>query len=170
MHTAFSLCDLFPQKELRMSNEVEFSIEEFRGSVEELFVFIPYLEERVNGTFKFQYYDYDTETLCDCEGYEENNKIARFEDPVHDETWNSFKRIVCRTIWNKLQKYPHPGKTGKTGSSPAEYFHGLLRNLLHDVVHERLFTGFTASCMQNGRYLQTLLQIKCFLAAIRSDE
>ena len=152
-----------------MSNGVEFSIGEFREPVEELFAFIPYFEERVNGTFKFQYYDDDTETLRDFEGYEEKNKIARFEDPVYDETWNAFQKIVCRNIGEKLQKYPHPGKTSKTESSPEEYFHGLLRDLLCDVIHERLFTGFTALCMKNGRYLHKLLQIKCFLTEIKSD-
>ena len=153
-----------------MSNKVEFSIEKFRESVEELFVFIPYFEERVNGTFKFQYYDDDTETLCDFEGYEEKNKIAQFEDPVYDETWQTFERIACRNIWYKLQEYPHPGKTSKTESSPDEYFHGLLRDLLHDIFHERLCTGFTALCIKNGRYLHKLLQIKCFLAEISNDK
>lgn len=141
-----------------MNKTIVFSPEDFRETLEELFAFIPYFEERVNGTFKFQYYDGEKKQLVDYDGYEEKNRVAKFPDPMYDSKFERFKCILFEKIWNKLGlgfgfRPPHPQEKEL---SPDELFWFILYELIRDVVHERMCTGNTASCMASGTYLNEL--------------
>ena len=92
-------------------NEIKISVGEFRPALVWLFEYIPYLEERVGGTFKFQYWDEKTEELKDMEGYEESNRLAKFPDPVSDdETWTELKHMLIRDVYDKFFVYCKPPK------------------------------------------------------------
>ena len=53
-----------------MEEKRVFSPEDFRDVLEKLFPYIPYFEERVNGTFKFRYYDTPETRKMDPEAYD----------------------------------------------------------------------------------------------------
>ena len=89
-----------------MNKTIDFSPEDFRETLEELFAFIPYFEERVNGTFKFQYYDGEKKQLVDYDGYEEKNRVAKFPDPMYDSKFERFKCILFEKIWNNQKQKP----------------------------------------------------------------
>ena len=129
-------------------------IPDFRAVLEELFTFIPYFECRVNGTFKMQYEDFDTGELLDFDGCEEANKTAQFDDPVYDENWCRFQKLVCRKILDKIPRIDTPDMT-ENGK-----IYQLLRELGYDTIGERMCTGYTAYCMANGRYLNELKQLQ----------
>lgn len=133
--------------------EDKFSKKDFQETLEKLFTFIPYFEERLNGTFKFQYCDGEYGKIADFEGYEEYNKTAKFEDPLLDETWEVFHKIVCRELWERVKLVQYfPAKDTD--------FYRLLRKLCYDTVHERMCTGYTASCIAKGIYLDELQQLQ----------
>ena len=136
----------------RVVKKSNFTPEDFRGSIEKLFQFVPYFEKRVNGTFKFQTRNDTTGKITDLEGYEEYNKTANFSDPLFDFQWKSFHLIVCIELVervNLVQDFPEEN---------ADFFN-LLRKLCYDTVHERMCTGYTASCISKGIYLKELRQL-----------
>ena len=148
-----------------MNEKINFSPEDFREAMEELFAFIPYFEERVNSTFKFQYFDDKTNRLVDYEGYEEKNRVAKFPDPMYDPKFERFKCILFEKIGDKLGfgfGYRPPNPQEKV-LSPVELFWFILYELVRDVVHERMCTGNTAYCMKNGNYLQKLKLLQVLL-------
>lgn len=129
-----------------------FTPEDFRGTIENLLQFVPYFEARVNGTFKFQTINDKTGEITDLEGYEEYNKTAKFSDPLFDFQWKSFHLTVCRELVvrvNLVQNF---------SEEDADFFN-LLRKLCHDTVHEKTCTGYTASCISKGIYLNELRQL-----------
>ena len=137
-----------------MKNEYQFSKKDFQETLEKLFTFIPYFEECLNGTFKFQYYDEEDGKIADFEGYEEYNKTAKFEDPLFDGIWEEFHQIVCRELWENVKN---------AEESPEDVFCKLLRQLCYDTIHERMCTGYTASCIVKGVYLNELKQLQAIL-------
>ncbi len=138
-----------------MDKKTVFSPEDIRKELEELFTFIPYFEERVHGTFKFQYYDEEEDQLVDFEGYEEANRTAKFPYPTDDETFERVKQLFLEKIWAKWE-IPRPPKIEVEKLSPQQFFMNTLFALSFDLIHERLCTGHTAWCMKNGRYLMEL--------------
>ena len=139
-----------------MSERIDCSPEVFRDALEELFAFIPYFEERVNGTFKFQYFDDKTNRLVDYEGYEEKNRVAKFPDPVYDKTFGRFKRIFLEKIWMDVESVPRPSVDKQEELSFQELFLLVIFELARNIFHERMCTGNTAGCMARGSYLVDL--------------
>ena len=80
---------------------VKVPVSEIREPLQELFTYIPYFEERVNGTFKVLCWDEETDELRDREGYEEHNLHA-FPDPGCDETFIKFRHIIIWGIYDKF--------------------------------------------------------------------
>lgn len=134
-----------------MKVEDKFSKKDLQETLEKLFEFIPYFEERLNGTFKFRYYDYENGKIADFEECEEYNKTAKFEDPLFDETWEVFYKIVSRELLEKVKNIKE---------NPKDTFLKLLKRLCCDTIHERMFTGYTALCMAKGIYLNELKQLR----------
>jgi len=140
-----------------MDEKIDFTPKDIRKELEELFTFIPYFEERVNGTFKFQYFDGEKDQLVDYEGYDEKNRAAKFPDPMYDKTFAGFKHIFIEKISPKLKPALRPSLQKPEGEyTPQELFLLVLFELRRDIVHERLCTGHTASCMKAGVYLKEL--------------
>ena len=137
-----------------MTKKENFTLDDFRETLKKLFAFIPYFEERVNGTFKFQEFDEKSGKLTDFEGYEEYNKTAKFEDPVFDDCWNSFRSIVCSELLDKV---------GRFQELSEDRFLKLLRQLCYDAIHERMCTGYTIQCMAKGIYLKELNELQQML-------
>ena len=156
-------------------NEIKISVAELRPALVGLFEYIPYLEERVGGTFKFQYWDEETKELKDMEGCEESNRLAKFPDPVcDDETWTGFKHKLIRDVYDKFFIYCKPpkryvGTKYSEWTTPEDKLRWLLNNLLFAVVHERLRTGYTAVCMKDGTYLRILKRLKELFAELPDD-
>ena len=156
-------------------NEIKISVAELRPALVWLFEYIPYLEERVGGTFKFQYWDEETEELKDMEGHEESNRLAKFPDPVSDdETWSEFRHRLIRDVYDKFFIYCKPpkkyvGTKYSAWTMPEDKLYWLLNNLLFAVIHERLCTGYTEVCMKDGTYLRILMRLKELLAELPDD-
>ena len=156
---------------------IEVPVSEIREPLQELFTYIPYFEERVGGTFKFQYWDEETGELKDYEGHEEANRQAQFPDPVcDDETFAKFKHTLFREIYDKfLDLYAekifsrYVDTKFRDWESPVDKLCWSLRELLFAAVHERLFTGYTVVCMEDGTYLRLLKKIKAMLPEIPED-
>ena len=129
-----------------------FTPEDFRGTIENLLQFVPYFTERVNGTFKFQTRNDTTGEITDLEGYEEYNKRAKFPDPLFDSQWKSFHLTVCDQLVERVNLIQDFSEEN------ADFFN-LLRKLCYDTVHERMCTGYTASCISKGIYLNELRQL-----------
>ena len=146
-----------------MEDKKNLSPEDFREALEKLFEFIPYFEERVNGTFKFQYYDDEKKQIADYEGYEEANRNAKFPDPMYDETFSRFEGIFWEKIGQKITPSYRASSTEAGEMSPQELFTALLFDLKYDILHERMCTGHTAYCMKNGNYLQELKLLRFLL-------
>ena len=146
-----------------MNEKIEFAPEDFREALEELFAFIPYFEERVNGTFKFQYYEDEKDQIVDYDGYEEANRNAMFPDPMFDETFRRFKSVFWEKIGHKVTQTYRASSTEAGEMSPQELFAALLFDLKYDMIHERMCTGHTAYCMKNGNYLQELKLLRVLL-------
>lgn len=153
---------------------VRVSVSEIREPLLELFTYIPYFEERVGGTFKFQYWDEETGEVKDVEGYEEANRQASFPNPVLDETFHKFKHTLIREIYDKFEyadgmwsRFPNT-KLGDW-ESPMDKLGFLLQRLLYAAIHERMCTGYTGVCMKNGIYLRLLEKIKAVLPEIPED-
>lgn len=145
-----------------MDEKTDFSPEDIREPLEELFAYIPYFEERVHGTFKFQYYDEEKDQMVDFEGYEEKNRAAKFPYPTDDETFVRFKDLFIEKIWAQ-RTIPRPPKTEIEKLSPQQLFMNVLFALSFDLIHERLCTGHTAWCMEKGRYLMELKLLQSML-------
>jgi len=145
-----------------MEKKAIISPEDIRNELEELFTFIPYFEERVHGTFKFQYYDEEKDQMIDFEGYEEANRTAKFPYPTDDEPFERFKHLFIERIWFKWE-IPRPPKTELEKLSLQQFFMNVLFALSFDLIHERLCTGHTAWCMEKGRYLKELKLLQCIL-------
>ena len=141
-------------------------IPDYRAVFEELFTFIPYFECRINGTFKKQYMDCNTGKLLDFEGCEETNKSAQFDDPVYDETWCRFQRLIHRNLLDKLPPLREIALVNTKKPTTNEKIYKLLHDLCYDTTHERMCTGYTASCMANGRYLNELKQLQQVLEEV----
>ena len=145
---------------------IRISVADIRQPLLELCTYIPYFEERVGGTFRFQYRDEETGELKDMEGYEESNQYAMFPDPVSDdEKWRAFRNLFFRKIWEPFLSHcdgPASFLHAQTGdrSRPEDRLIRLLRDLAYAIVHERQCTGYTAMCMKDGTYLNLLMQIK----------
>ena len=155
---------------------IEVPVSEIREPLQGLFTYIPYFEERVGRTFKFQYWDEETGELKDMEGYEEANRQASFPDPVHDGTWQKFKHTLFREIYDKfLDLYAekifsrYVDTKFRDWESPVDKLCWSLSELLFAAVHERLFTGYTAVCMEAGTYMFLLKKIKAILPEIPKD-
>ena len=151
-----------------MNKTIDFSPEDFRDALEELFEFIPYFEERVNGTFKFQYYEDEKDQIVDYDGYEEANRNAKFPDPMYDETFSRFKSIFWEKIGHKVTQAYRASSKEAGEMSPKELFAALLFELKYDTLHERMCTGHTAYCMKNGNYLQELKLLRVLLNQMNS--
>ena len=66
-----------------------FSPEDFREVLEKLFPYIPYFEERVNGTFKSSYYDTPETRKMDPEAYDRNcPKDSASTEETRTKRWN----------------------------------------------------------------------------------
>lgn len=149
-----------------MEKNNTFSQKGFRETLEELFAYIPYFEERVNGTFKFQYYDGEKDRIVDYDGYEEKNRAAQFSDPMYDETYSKFKYTFLEKIGFELKPASRPPfhkflESGKF--TPQELFADILFQLKYDTIHERMYTGHTAWCMKNGIFLRELKLLQILL-------
>ena len=112
-----------------MNEKIDFFPENFREALEELFAFIPYFEERVNGTFKFQYYDGEKKQIADYDGYEEANRNAKFPDPMYDETFSRFESIFWEKIGQKITPSYRASSTeaGEMLGRCAPFFPSLLQ-------------------------------------------
>ena len=148
-------------------------VAEIREALLELCTYIPYFEERVGGTFKFQYPDEQTDELKDYEGYEESNRQASFPDPVFDERFKKFKSTMLQNVTDKFSTSDLWTRFRNTElrdwELPADKLCWLLENLTYTVIHERMCTGFTAMYMNDGTYLQLLKQLEAVLAEVPDD-
>lgn len=143
-----------------MSEKILYSPEDVRETLEELFTYIPYFEERVNGTFKFQYYDEEKDQMVDFEGYEEKNRAAKFPYPTDDEAFEEFKQIFFGKNGFRVTRQSYTPEPESGELSFQEHFTNVLFCLTYDLVHERLCTGHTAWCMASGRYLRELILLQ----------
>lgn len=155
---------------------IEVPVSEIREPLLELCTYIPYFEERVGGTFKFQYWDEETGELKDMEGYEEANRQASFPDPVYDGTFQKFKDTLFREIYYKFLRldaeeiFSRYVDTKFSDWEPqVEKLGFLLGRLLYFAVGERMCTGYTAACMKKGTYMPLLEKIKAILPEIPED-
>ncbi len=141
---------------------IRISVADIRQPLLELCTYIPYFEERVGGTFRFQYRDEETGELKDMKGHEESNQYAMFPDPVSDdEIWSAFRNLFFCQIWEPfLSHCDGPALEIGDLSRPEDRLIQLLRELAYAIVHERLCTGYTAMCMKDGIYLKILMRIK----------
>lgn len=148
-------------------------VAEIREALLELCTYIPYFEERVGGTFKFQYCDELTGEWKDYEGYEEANRQASFPDPLSDETYEKFNDTVIRNVTHKFIATDMWSRFRKTKMSdwelPVDKLGWLLEWLTYAVIHERMFTGYTAMCMKDGTYLRLLKGIGTVLPEVPDD-
>ena len=148
-------------------------VAEIRETLLELCTYIPYFEERVGGTFKFQYPDEQTDELKDYEGYEESNRHASFPDPLFDDWFKKFKRNMIQNVTSKFSGSDLFSRFRDTElcdwKLPADKLGWLLDMLSYTVIHERMCTGFTAMCMKSGTYLQLLKHIEAVLAEVPED-
>ena len=152
---------------------VKVPVAEIRPALLELCAYIPYFEERVGGTFKFQYWDEETDELKDMEGYEEHNRDAMFPDPNWDDTWYAFRNILIRRIRDKFGNCTMLKYFGKTKIDdwdlPEDKLGWPVFNLTVDAIHERMFTGYTEICMERGIYLRHLKNIASVLEELPED-
>ena len=148
-----------------------FSPEDFREVLEELFTYIPYFEERVNGTFKFRYYEDCTEEdkLAYPEEYEKSQK-AKYPDPMTDNTYLAFREIVLGKIARKVDRRSWTSSKDLGELSPKELFTNILYRLVYDTIHERMCTGHTAYCMEKGVFLRELKLLQYFLNQMNNLE
>ena len=139
-----------------------FSPEDFRVVLEKLFPYIPYFEERVNGTFKSSYYDTPETRKMDPEAYDRSQN-AKYPDPMTDRAYLEFREIVLENIAGKVDRRSWIPNKEMAELSPKELFTSILFSLVYDTVHERMSTGHTAYCMESGRFLRELKLLQFFL-------
>jgi len=156
-------------EEKRIEEKILFWPEDFREDLEALFTYIPYFEERVNGTFKFRYYDSPKEREIDPEAYDRSQK-AKYPDPMTDETYLVFREIVLKKIACKVKRSSWTPNKELGELSPKELFTNILFSLVYDTVHERMCTGHTAYCMESGSFLRELKLLQYFLNHMNSPE
>ena len=148
-------------------------VAEIREALLELCTYIPYFEERVGGTFKFQYPDEQTDELKDYEGYEESNRQASFPDPLFDERFKKFKTTILHNVIGKFSGSDLFSRFRDTElcnwELPADKLGWLLDMLSCAVIHERMCTGFTAIRMKDGTYLELLKNLEAVLAEVPDD-
>ena len=145
-----------------MNEKIDFFPEDFREALEELFEFIPYFEERVNGTFKSSYYDTPETRKMDPEAYDRSQN-AKYPDPMTDRTYLAFREIVLENIAGKVDRRSWIPNKEMVELSPKELFTSILFSLVYDTIHERMCTGHTAYCMESGRFLRELKLLQFFL-------
>ena len=154
-----------------MEEKRVFSPEDFRVVLEKLFPYIPYFEERVNGTFKSRYCeDYtEEEKLAYPEEYEKSRN-AKYPDPMMDNTYLAFREIVLENIAGKVDRRSWIQDKEMGELSPKELFTSILFSLYYDTIHERMCTGHTAYCMESGRFLRELKLLQFFLNHMKEFE
>ena len=152
-----------------MEEKRVYSPEDFRDVLEKLFPYIPYFEERVNGTFKFRYYDTPETRKMDPEAYDRSQN-AKYPDPMMDRTYLEFKEIVLKEIAGKVDRRSWIQNKEMGELSPKELFTSILFSLVYDTIHERMCTGHTAYCMESGRFLKELKILQFFLNHMKDFE
>lgn len=152
-----------------MEEKRVFSPEDFRDVLEKLFPYIPYFEERVNGTFKFRYYDAPETRKMDPEAYDRSQN-AKYPDPMMDRTYLEFREIVLKEIAGKVDRRSWIQNKEMGELSPKELFTSILFSLVYDTIHERMCTGHTAYCMESGRFLKELKILQFFLNHMKDFE